>query len=163
MKICSKCKKAKDLGNFYVKSRRGRREVDAICKACSKLYSKDYYTRNYARIKHRRRAFGKLWYSRKWSHFCHRLKRTNKTNDLTKDQFYSLFSPDTKCVYCKFIPDTDKLSVERKDNNVGYIPSNVLMACLDCNKLRGNKFTYEEMKIIGRALREIKLARIDNS
>lgn len=79
---------------------------------------------------------------------------------LTFDQFRNLKLQD--CDYCgiseiliKFYCDklnvnTPWMSIDRKDNDLGYTLDNCVSSCFLCNKIKGSFFTYEEMKDIGR-------------
>lgn len=61
-----------------------------------------------------------------------------------------------KCVYCG---DTNNIGLDRIDNNKGHEIGNVVPCCYECNCARNNNFTYEEMLIIGKAIREVKNKR----
>ena len=61
------------------------------------------------------------------------------------------------CVYCG--TTTENRGLDRIDNNLPHVRGNVQTACGGCNIMRGNRFTVEEMKIIGRTIAEIKAAR----
>lgn len=52
-----------------------------------------------------------------------------------------------------------KLEVERKDNIKGYNEENCVLACPICNNAKSDKFTYEEFKKIGKAVKEIWFSR----
>lgn len=56
-----------------------------------------------------------------------------------------------KTMYPK-VPHT-RLTIDRRDNNKGYIPENMVFACLKCNSLKGNFFTEEEMLEVGAIVR----------
>jgi hypothetical protein len=60
------------------------------------------------------------------------------------------------CVYCG---DTSRVGCDRIDNSRGHTKDNVVPCCIECNTARNNYFTYEEMKILGRTIKEIKQAR----
>ena len=45
------------------------------------------------------------------------------------------------------------LTIDRKDNSKGYEINNICLACMRCNRIKSNIFTYEEMKIIGEMLK----------
>ncbi|MBA7521381.1 hypothetical protein ES705_13488 [subsurface metagenome] len=83
-----------------------------------------------------------------------------------------------KCHYCKiaggdFIPIWGKfykkkgekggrgkrLELERKDNEKGYSEENCVLACAICNNAKSDKFTYEEFKEVGKAIKKIWLLR----
>ena len=84
-----------------------------------------------------------------------------------------LYERDGKnCHYCgikegDFIPIWGKfykgrgkiLELERKDNEKGYSEENCVLACAICNNAKSNKFTYEEFKEVGKAIKKIWLSR----
>lgn len=53
--------------------------------------------------------------------------------------------------YCEVMKiNTPWISVDRKNNNKGYLKTNCVSACFLCNKIKGSFFTYEEMCEIGK-------------
>lgn len=81
-----------------------------------------------------------------------------------------------KCHYCKikerdFIPiwgkfykgRGERLELERKDNKKGYSEKNCVLACAICNNAKSDKFTYEEFKKIGKAIKKIWLSKKDKN
>lgn len=72
---------------------------------------------------------------------------------------------ERKCVYCNipeeliFKLDWNKcdifnyLEIDRKDNDKGYVSSNMVLACNICNTMKNNFLSYEEMKEIGKLLK----------
>lgn len=60
------------------------------------------------------------------------------------------------CVYCG---DTNRIGCDRIDNSKGHVLGNVVPCCLECNNVRNNLFTYEEMMRLGKVVREIKAER----
>jgi hypothetical protein len=42
--------------------------------------------------------------------------------------------------------------LDRKDNSQGYSHGNCVVCCGECNRIKGSIYTYEQMRIIGRAL-----------
>lgn len=52
-----------------------------------------------------------------------------------------------------------RLELERKDNEKGYTLENCVLACAICNNAKSNKFTYEEFKKIGKAIKEVWSSR----
>lgn len=61
-----------------------------------------------------------------------------------------------RCVYCG---DNYRIGCDRIDNNRGHIKSNVVPCCVECNAVRNNFFSYEEMKILGKTVAQIKYNR----
>jgi hypothetical protein len=62
------------------------------------------------------------------------------------------------CYYCG--SEDDFVGCDRIDNDRGHTVDNVVPACRSCNVTRGNRFTCEEMKILGEAIRLVKDSRI---
>lgn len=60
------------------------------------------------------------------------------------------------CIYCG---DTKRMGCDRIDNSKGHTKDNVVPCCYECNCARNNNFSFDEMKIIGKAIREVKDAR----
>jgi hypothetical protein len=65
----------------------------------------------------------------------------------------------SRCVYCDDDLDGQGSSMDRKDNNLGYLPDNVVPCCVGCNKAKLDQFTYDEMLLIGEAIRLVKQKR----
>lgn len=57
------------------------------------------------------------------------------------------------CTYCG---DTYRIGCDRIDNNKGHNKDNIVPCCYECNCARNNNFTYDEMKTIGAAIRQVK-------
>lgn len=61
-------------------------------------------------------------------------KKNNRDNDLTKEFIESLIK--TGCSYCS---ETKlRMTLDRINNNLGHLQSNVVSACLRCNLARGD-------------------------
>lgn len=65
------------------------------------------------------------------------------------------------CEYCE-LPNNVEVSIglDRLDNSRGYTPKNVVSCCRECNLVRGDRFTPDEMRLIGAAVRDVKLCRV---
>lgn len=63
-----------------------------------------------------------------------------------------------ECVYCG---DKEYIGCDRIDNSKGHTKENVLPCCAICNSTRGNNYSYEEMLLIGKTIKKIKLNRIE--
>jgi hypothetical protein len=60
------------------------------------------------------------------------------------------------CVYCG---DTNRIGLDRIDNNKGHTKDNTVPCCYECNCARNNNFTHEEMLLLGKTIAEIKKSR----
>lgn len=61
-----------------------------------------------------------------------------------------------ECVYCG---DNHRIGCDRIDNNKGHTKDNVVPCCIECNTARNNYFSFEEMKLLGQTIRQIKQSR----
>lgn len=66
-----------------------------------------------------------------------------------------MYECEFKCYYCKTwmslrgeAKSDGLLTIERKDNTIGHIKSNCVLACYKCNMRRGDRFSFEEFKKI---------------
>lgn len=86
-------------------------------------------------------------------------KRKGLQTDITKDWVLENIIRKV-CSYC----GSDKnVGCDRIDNKVGHLMSNIIPCCRDCNAIRGNLFTVDEMKLIGKTLKVIYAKRISQS
>jgi hypothetical protein len=98
-----------------------------------------------------------------FEHTARSAKRRNISFNLTFEYFNFWYTNKVKeCYYCNRSvkeclekePGVYRLSIERKNNFLGYQEGNLELACLHCNSIKGNFFTEEQMKIIGPFVRE---------
>jgi|WetSurMetagenome_2_1015567.scaffolds.fasta_scaffold132721_3 hypothetical protein len=174
MKTCTKCKNTKEENCFYKhkKSKDGYSSWCKECRSKSfkedylnnKEYynqkSKNYYNKNIeitakrhsiyrnknkAHIlqhdKERDRNVGRRFLKSKRSAIKRKLEWL-----ITENEFQELSYKD--CYYCNNKLENRKYStgaaLDRIDNSIGYIISNVLPCCATCNYLRGDIMTVQE-------------------
>jgi hypothetical protein len=75
--------------------------------------------------------------------------------DFTIEEFIAMMK-DSHCVYCG---DTENLGLDRVDNSLGHSRGNVVVCCNLCNMTKGNRFTFDEFRILGEKINEIKTRR----
>ena len=63
-----------------------------------------------------------------------------------------------KCRYCG---TRGNLGLDRIDTSKGHTKANTLVACDLCNMTRGNRFSTEEMVLLGQTIREIRSERAE--
>jgi len=90
----------------------------------------------------------------------------NLNFDLSFEEFLK-FTNIKNCYYCndtiifnKHSKDKGKslsraYQLDRKDNNKGYIFDNLVVCCWECNRLKSNKFTFEEFNLLSPILKQI--------
>lgn len=120
-----------------------------ICRECSGI----------KKLQKERDRSNKLNKPRVAKHLVYRYRTTDKLKGLETNLSSSFLEEiyDKSCTYCGF-PAT---GLDRIDNKIGHIESNCLPCCKECNHARNDNFTHEEMKIIGKAIKDVKLARIN--
>lgn len=156
---CLKCKLEKDLNrdNFHFHST--HKCFRRVCKEChNEQVRKKYISVSVEEAKERtekKREYRKGPGKNKWTLAKYRIIDKNKglENDLTLE-FIELES-EKPCTYCGF-PST---GLDRLDNSKGHTKVNCVPCCWECNTARMDNFTHEEMKIIGKVIRQVKLAR----
>ena len=123
-----------------------------------RIKNKEIKRKNYYRHKH-----DKDFYEPKtiYSFLINNAKKRNLSVDFSYEKFFDWYNvQNCRCYYCKraiseIKKDTKekrrqhRLSIDRKDNSVGYNLNNIVLACLRCNMIKGNYFSENEMQIIG--------------
>ena len=100
--------------------------------------------------KNYRRAKGRFQYVKK-----HALRK-NKEWKLSESEYYVLISQP--CFYCNLKNDVQAgIGLDRLNNKKGYIRGNIVSCCSICNYVRGDRFSPEEMKLIGLVIQKIRI------
>jgi len=83
---------------------------------------------------------------------------------LTYEEFLK-YTDEKQCHYCgSFIPwnpyrmgrGSAPYFLDRKDSEVGYMPSNLVVCCGKCNRGKSDQFTYDEWVCMTAALRKFR-------
>lgn len=146
-KRCTKCGTIKTLSDFgnHGLSKDG---YAYRCKQCANAHSKAYRQTPmgiYTRLKGRNTFY------------------KNKPFNLGKEEFLKWYDQQTKvCHYCDILAEdlhklsdpfndfSHRLTIDCKDNAIGYELSNIVLACRRCNSIKSDILTYEEMLYVGR-------------
>jgi hypothetical protein len=51
------------------------------------------------------------------------------------------------------------MTIDRKDNRLGYVRENVVSCCFNCNRIKGSFFSSEEMMFIAENIIKPKLQK----
>lgn len=167
--ICIKCKKIKNISNFW-KDRTRRHGYDKACKECTKKRQRNEW-----------RRFGSQpirMYQRLQQNTLGRAKKgfdKHKLN-ISKEDFITWYNnQEKKCDYCKLSLDeflrvrkyfgkqtqkTSRFGIDRKDNNSSYSTKNIVLSCVICNGLKGYFHDYETFKEIAKNFVRPKLIEI---
>lgn len=109
-------------------------------------------------------------YRAKFNRLLHSASSRGLRCEITFDDFVCLTLAAKVCEYCGHGLDASEYTqhkgqlgkgcnLDRKDNSKGYSLENVVPCCPDCNFSRGNRFSYEEFLIIGRAIKQVRELR----
>ncbi len=109
---------------------------------------------------------------RPYEHILSFLKSAHKNDGVSIDLTYEdilHFVTQKHCEYCSkeliwIARQTKKSSgatnLDRKDSKQNYSRENLVPCCWECNRIKGNVYTYDEMKIIGRFFKQLREAGI---
>ena len=181
-KVCSVCKRALPLERFW-KNKHNTTGIHFRCKGCERVYRdnrkeqsfKDVPTEH--ELKHtfkvcslckRNKSLGQYWLlyndsslRRAQCGTCSRFMRARLKSKNRGRPFALSISDwchitDQPCTYCGL----SSTGADRIDNSLGYTLDNILPACGECNRVRGDFFSVEEMKLqIGPVIRAVLVAR----
>jgi 5-methylcytosine-specific restriction endonuclease McrA len=75
------------------------------------------------------------------------------------EPFHKLTS--APCAYCGKPPSQVSRTytyngIDRKNPKKGYTDDNCVTACKECNWIKGDRLTFEEMRVVGEALRSFR-------
>lgn len=133
-KTCSVCDWEKPVTDFYSQPK-GVMGVRAACKICIatrlKRYRKDYTDKQRQRVNARQRANSKNL-SGRFNAYKASAKVRGITFRLTKGYFETNWQ--RPCSYCG--AEILTIGLDRKDNDEGYLVSNVVSCCEVCNRMK---------------------------
>ena len=181
MKTCSKCKKSKQETGFHKQKIRSD-GLNPWCKSCKSLYDagrkdeKALYDTAYRQkfgdrisaylkgyVEENSEVIGEYQMARRrtlkgrLSCVKGRAQNTGIHFDLSIDEYHTLVKSGS-CHYCGWdLPEAGG-GLDRKNNSrfIGYILSNVVPCCMDCNHTKSDRFSYEQMLIIGQVIQRVK-------
>ncbi len=166
LRICKVCKEQKQL-NLEFNYHSGTRCYSGYCKDCANKRRNLKYAGlplppEYdilkkipkKRIVFENKPYRKThYYNRKRIDYKAQDRKKGYISDLTSEFIQKSF--ESPCVYCGF----PAITLDRIDNNLGHTIANCVPACYECNIARNKLFSYEEMIILGKCIKEIKESR----
>jgi hypothetical protein len=140
MKVCTVCKAAKELTEFYTVKQRGVVKPVSHCKDCNRI--RDMHPRN------------------RWSRMRAQCRKYGIEFTVTRDWFVQMLNKG--CHYCQgTLLDNSGGNMDRIDRTKGYTPENVLPCCWLCNSARGVIFTVMEMERIAAMFADFRRIRAE--
>jgi len=132
------------------------RKVTGRCRRCA-----DKETGVKSSHRARKRPYESLF-----NKFDYDRRRAGQSNSITYEDFLE-FVKQGRCHYCEtelkwaecaLGVNGYKYNLDRKDNSQGYSVTNCVPCCWDCNELKGDKLTYEEMVEVTKVLKKMRAA-----
>lgn len=167
-RICITCKESKDATaeNFY---RDKNRKLGLMyrCKSCDKKRpdNRTYqsYVKNMTDEQFDKYKTRQLRYNNSEKGRCYSLLKSYKKYDKSKGYDLTDVTIDylldvrlKNCVYCGY----KATGLDRLNNSKGHKIDNCVPCCVECNIARMDHFTFDEMKIIGLAIKSVKDSRV---
>lgn len=149
-KRCPRCQTEKPLSGFWII--KGKPHV--YCKKCANEYRNKWYRTERGRAHQHGQA---LLPSKRFALAKYAAKKRGLAFTVSKAQFLELITKP--CVYCGSVLDKTGSSMDRVDNGKGYLVDNVAPACGVCNNIKGELFTFDEMKRVGKIIAEVRKKR----
>lgn len=86
---------------------------------------------------------------RRWKRVLCYVEKTGLPFDLTRKQWFEIVSK--RCHYCWQKNKSSCIGIDRlnNDESIGYTLTNSVSCCPDCNRIRADRLTPSEMKILG--------------
>jgi len=154
MKRCTNCGETKPLTEFG-KHRLSKDGHAYRCKECARKHSKEY-----------RKTPAGIYQLIKGRNTFRRNHPNQfllpKPAKITQEEFIEWYKNEVKvCRYCDLTEDEAKkfitfcsgrfgrLTIDCKDNDLGYVKGNLVLACYKCNITKNDMLTYEEMLYVG--------------
>lgn len=140
MKTCTDCKEIKPIDSFYsrpdIKSNDGRQ---SYCSDCCKKRKHAWYEKR------------KYDHDVRYKNLKSGAKQRNLELTLSLEEYSELMKQP--CHYCSASLDKHiGTGLDRKNNDVGYTKDNSAPCCTECNTGKGEFFSYEEWKVMVKAL-----------
>lgn len=94
-------------------------------------------------------------------------KKSIKYGEVFKYEEFLKFTSLPECIYCgknvKWRPHRNKqsaaINLDRKDSNRGYTTDNCVVCCGECNLVKNNILTHDEMLVAMKAVLEYRKGR----
>lgn len=141
-KVCVMCNEEKQVSEFW--KQKGR--LDGLQRGCKKCDAIRSSIRG-------RTISGRLKYTQTKARLNH------VPFNLTIDYYTNLINKP--CIYCSGNLNETGTGLDRLKNETGYTKGNVVPCCWTCNMVKGDNFTFSEMKLLGKTIKKIKKSRLN--
>ena len=155
--ICRICKINKDIIYFNIR-KDNKSGYRSECKECQSLNLKKHYNENrLSKLKNQKIYQIKNHHVKKHRDYLkYDIKKFNTILDFSISELKERLK--NNCFYCE--ESVTNRGLDRIDNSKGHILENTLVCCELCNMTRGNRYSVEEMLLLGSIIKKIKNERI---
>jgi hypothetical protein len=101
----------------------------------------------------RQEKFSRGWLYRRFSYIKLRSLKNGRDFLISFDDYCRVRQQD-KCHYCGITPKYG--SIDRKDNSLGYVKGNLVVACYECNQLKGAVLNEKQMLLVARLINRFR-------
>jgi hypothetical protein len=138
-KKCSNCNEIKDAKYFGIRNVSGKQYLRSHCRVCHNKVRKKYPSHKKSEITRAgRRKQDRLEGKNIASCILVDSRRSDKKKLLDNDLDLPFISDTIDCP-CSYCGETNlRMTLDRIDNTLGHLKSNVVPACIRCNYARGN-------------------------
>ena len=154
---CRICKLDKPILEFNIRkdNKTGHRTE---CKDCQSFNLRKHYSDNRpSKLESQRLYRNKNHHIKKYRDYLKNdIEKFNTELDFSKDELKERLK--SECFYCG---ESDKnRGLDRIDNMKGHTVENTVVCCELCNMTRGDRFSVDEMKLLGYVIKKIKMNRL---
>jgi hypothetical protein len=165
LKTCIKCRESKPATTEYFFA--APKNLDGLkgsCKPCYSLTSNKWKStdkgKKHESSRYQKRSKDFQFTSQaKYLHYLSTDKKKGFGNDLTLE--FVRTTVESPCTYCG--SSEEPRGLDRLDNSLGHLQSNVVPCCGTCNFTRGDRYTPEEFALIGAAIAQIRKQRNEST
>lgn len=165
-KQCSKCRRKKGRDYFFNDSRYKDGKYPS-CKECQKKATEKSILKKWGTKKNYYAEYRNRTVGNDPRTICAKKKCNARSHgiafEFTTDEFEKWYNEqDLKCSYCDIPQDKiseyqwlmpnmniHRLTIDRIENEKGYVKGNICLACARCNLIKSNILTYEQAREIG--------------
>lgn len=160
MKKCRICKIDKELIEFNVR-KDNLSGYRTECRKCQNLNLKKHYKENRAsKLQSQKIYQTKNHHIKKYRDYLKNdIDKFNSSLDFSINELKERLKDD--CFYCG--ENVSNRGLDRIDNNKGHLLENTLVCCELCNMTRGNRYSVDEMILLGEVIKKIKELRYEKS
>jgi hypothetical protein len=186
--LCSSCGQEKEGDEFYKNSRtfisprKNKTGRATVCKDCIKIKTRERRKNNPEVFRNsvsrwaeenpeKRKIIRQRWAKSPKGIYATIKKRSNC--DISQEEFLEWYDEQERvCKYCGINegdaaiitknPLSCRLNIDRKNNSIGYKKGNIVLACGQCNRVKCDVLTYEEMMDVGQNIMRPKQLKYFN-